>query len=69
MKNGDRKPLVSLEINGFPCVATWDGFHIHVGTKQKTFTVSRNDILYISIMGLIGYNKRFLDIQKYSKVL
>ena len=48
-----------IENYEFPCVGAWDGFHVYVNTKLKSFC-SFKKRYSMSNMGLVGYNKRFL---------
>ena len=48
-----------IENYEFPCVGAWDGFHVYVNTKLKSF-YSFKKRYSMSNMGLVGYNKRFL---------
>ena len=50
-----------IENSGFPCIAAWDGFHVYATTKLKNF-YSFKKRYSISNMGLVSYNKRFLDV-------
>ena len=49
-----------IENYEFPCVGAWDGFHVYIETKLKSY-FSFKKRYTMSNMGLIGYNKRFLD--------
>ena len=49
-----------IENYAFPCVLTCDGFHVYVGTKLNDFHSFKKTYSF-SNMGLIGYNKWFLD--------
>ena len=48
-----------LEDYGFPCVGTWDGFHVYISSNLKNF-YSFKKRYSITNMGLVGANKRFL---------
>ena len=48
-----------IENYEFPCVGAWDGFHVYVSSKLKTF-YSFKKRYTMSSLGLVGYNKRFL---------
>ena len=50
-----------IENYAFPCVAAWDGFHVYLQTKLKNHYNFKNRYS-ITNMGLIGHNKRFLNI-------
>ena len=50
-----------LENYNFPCVGSWDRFHVHVSTGLKNHYSFKNRYT-ITNMGLIGYNKRFLAL-------
>ena len=48
-----------LENYKFPCVGAWDGFHVYISSKLKSFF--RFEKRYtMTNLGLVGYNKRFL---------
>ena len=48
-----------LENYKFPCVGAWDGFHVYISSKLKSFF--RFEKRYtLTNLGLVGYNKRFL---------
>ena len=49
-----------IENYSFPCVGVWDGFHVYVETKLKSY-YSFKKRYSMSTMGLVGYNKRFLN--------
>ena len=59
MKNGDRKPLVSLRIMNSHVLLLGTVFKCMLGQSRKVF-YSFKKRYSISNMGLIGYNKRFL---------
>ena len=48
-----------IENYEFPCVGAWDGFHVYVSSKIKSY-FSFKKRYTMSSMGLVGYNKRFL---------
>ena len=48
-----------IENYEFPCVSAWDGFHVYVSSKLKSF-YSFKKRYSMQNLGLIGYNKRFL---------
>ena len=48
-----------IENYEFPCVGAWDGFHVYISSKLKSF-YSFKKRYTMSSMGLIGYNKCFL---------
>ena len=48
-----------IENYEFPCVGAWDGFHVYVSSKLKSFYSFRKQYSK-SNLGLIGYNKSFL---------
>ena len=48
-----------LENWEFPCVGAWDGFHVYISCNLKTF-FSFKKRYYVTNMGFIGANKRFL---------
>ena len=43
----------------FPCVGAWDGFHVYVRSKLKSFYGFKKRCS-MSDLGLVRYNKRFL---------
>ena len=47
-----------IENYEFPCVGAWDGFHVYVSSKIKSY-FSFNKRYTMSSLGLIGYNKSF----------
>ena len=47
-----------IENYEFPCVGAWDGFHVYVSCKLKSFIALRDNSL--SNLGLVGYNERYL---------
>ena len=48
-----------IENYEFPCIGAWDGFHVYVGSKLKSY-FSFKKRYSMSSLGLVGYNKRFL---------
>ena len=50
-----------IENYGFPCVGAWDRFHVYVSTHLKNY-FSFKKRYSVSNMGLVSYNKRFLDV-------
>ena len=48
-----------LENYEFPCVGVWDGFHVYIESKLKSY-FSFKKRYSMSNMGLVSYNKRFL---------
>ena len=50
-----------IENYGIPCVGAWDGFHVYVSTHLKNY-FSFKKRYSVSNMGLVSYNKRFLDV-------
>ena len=48
-----------IENYGFPCIGTWDGFHVYVSIKLKNFYIFKRRYT-IRNMGLIDLYKRFL---------
>ena len=49
-----------IENYEFPCVAAWDGFHVEVSTNLKNY-YSFKKRYTVTNMGLVAYNKRFLN--------
>ena len=47
-----------IENYEFPCVGAWDGFHVYISSKLKSFYNFKH---LVSNMALVGYKKRFLD--------
>ena len=43
----------------FPCVGAWDGFHVYVCSKLKSY-LSFKRRYTVSNLALVGYNKRIL---------
>ena len=50
-----------IENYAFPCIGGWDGFHVHVATRLKNHYSFKHKYT-LSNMGLVGYNKRFLNL-------
>ena len=50
-----------IENYEFPCIGAWDGFHVFTATKLKNYYNFKNRYS-ISNMGLVSYNKRFLNL-------
>ena len=50
-----------IENYEFPCIGAWDGFHVYIRSKLKIFYNFKHRYS-VSNMGLVGYNKRFLDL-------
>ena len=48
-----------LENYEFPCVDAWDGFHVYVSSKLKSY-FSFKKRYSMSNLGLVSYNKKFL---------
>ena len=48
-----------LENYEFPCVGAWDGFHVYVSSKLKSY-FSFKKRYSMSNLGLVSYNKKFL---------
>ena len=48
-----------LENYEFPCVGAWDGFHVYVSSKLKSY-FSFNKRYSMSNLGLVSYSKKFL---------
>ena len=48
-----------IENYEFPCVGAWDGFHVYVSSKIKSY-FSFKKRYTMSSLGLVGYNKSFL---------
>ena len=42
-------------------LGVWDGFHVYISSKMKIFYNFKHRNA-VSNMGLVGYNKRFLDL-------
>ena len=47
-----------LENYEFPCVGAWDGFHVYVSSKLKSY-FSFKKRYSMSNLGLVSYNKKF----------
>ena len=50
-----------IENYEFPCIGAWDGFHVYVCSKLKNHYNFKHRHS-ISNMGLVWYNKRFLNL-------
>ena len=50
-----------IENNKFPCIGAWDSFHVYVCSKFKNHYNFKHRY-WISNMGLVGYNMRFLNL-------
>ena len=50
-----------IENYEFPCIGAWDGFDVYVCSKLKNH-YNFKQRYSISNMGLVGYNKRFLNL-------
>ena len=50
-----------IENYEFPCIGAWDGFHVYVCSKLKNHYNFKHRC-WISNMGLVGYNKCFLNL-------
>ena len=50
-----------IENYAFPCIGAWDGFHVHVATRLKNHYSFKHKYT-ITNMGLVGCNKRFLNL-------
>ena len=48
-----------IENYEFPCVDTWDGFHVNITTRLKNHYSFKNKYIVTS-MSLVGHNKRYL---------
>ena len=48
-----------LENYEFPCVGAWDGFHVYVSSKLKSY-FNFKERYSMSNLGLVSYNKKFL---------
>ncbi len=48
-----------IENYEFPCIGAWDGFHVYVGSKLKSY-FSFKKRYSMSSLWLVGHNKRFL---------
>ena len=48
-----------MRVTSFCCVGEWDGFHVYVSSKLKSFYSFKKRYSMASL-GLVGYNKRFL---------
>ena len=59
-KDWEAEILGFIENYEFPCVGAWDGFHVYVSTKLKNY-FSFKKRYTVTNLGLVGYNKRFLD--------
>ena len=56
-----------IENYEFPCIGAWDGFHVYVGSKLKSY-FSFKKRYSMSSLGLVGHNKRFLSRQSVPPV-
>lgn len=48
-----------LENYEFPCVGAFDGFHVHISSKLKSYYSFKKKYT-VNNLGLVSYNKRFL---------
>ena len=50
-----------IENHSFPCIGAWDGFHVQVASNLKNHSSFKHKYT-LSNMGLVGHNKRFLNL-------